>query len=224
LKRISRLTVVAIAALAMTAAVGTSSASAYKTGLCDEPSALGCSGSWLPAGSYLTAGAAWGTGSFTLKNIYLTANCEFAAFSARTTAEFGEPLPATSESTVFGCVTQTGTKCTQTVFNKPAATLESTGGYGKGVVRFGTASEPLTLSLICPLTENATLKCTYKATSSVPMESSLTGGPYFAYKNVINEYQMALASNEGTYPCGSGLKMNLDGWNATDTFTAPKFS
>lgn len=153
--------------------------SARETVLCaswEEP----CEeGGVLPAGSYLVAGG-YETEALHLYGIGEggTLNCGYAAMSFKTKAESGVPRLATEpylhipswECHGLG----TSVACTSTSIAVPSASLEATGADA-GVIRLGSAAEPLTLSFTCEEKGYGVKTCSYKAAETIPLTADEEG-------------------------------------------------
>lgn len=174
MKRISTLAVAAIAALALTAALGSASAAASSTVLCKTNETSKCpSGDIYPAGSWVSSGG--GAGDFSLKFTSGEVSCNFSVFASKTTAESGEPLPAVGQNVVDYCsYTSPKNPCSVSI-PQTSNTLHAI-IFGAGKIDIGTTAAPLTVNFECTVS-GTTFQCTYAASSSpVTMTFGLVEG------------------------------------------------
>jgi hypothetical protein len=110
------LAIAALAALALTAAIGSATASA--TVLCKSPKNPCPTSEVLPAGSYNTYGAAGGINDYnlTLKGGFTTYHCGYVGLAERSTAERADGLPATGSRVLSECGLGSGT-CAMSMSN-----------------------------------------------------------------------------------------------------------
>jgi hypothetical protein len=207
-----------MAALAMTAAVGASSASAEV--LCSKPVFLWCGAeNILPAGSPIGVGT-YGRG-LTIGNNWSKAECygQIVAKSTTKSTANGVPLPATTENLLNNCVTVSpykGVSCQTSSMSRPKASFEVGGSWGAGIIRLGSAAEPLTLSISCT-GEGQTVSCIYKATEAVQLHMQ-TSGENAANKATIAETPMTASSGPGnTWACLSSATLTMNGILAGET-------
>jgi hypothetical protein len=153
--------------MALTAAVGTGSASA--TVLCKK--VVGGSGI-CPTGSVLPAGSGFSFASyegekevFNLTGGGVPIHCNRVAIGGLTTAASGEPLPISGGGIIDQCwqgfKEATANKCGGT-FSSTKDALGATGG-GAGVLTIGSAAEPLVVSLTCENASKESYGCTFKS-------------------------------------------------------------
>jgi hypothetical protein len=211
-KRFINTSVLAMMVLALTAALGAASASAG-TVLCDE-SKVECTSPAIvaPAGTWFeTAQTHESIGSgFTLTggvNNYKDLECGTSFINAKTTKKNANPLPATTATGLNPkyCTTfaSEGKACSTAGMNAPNATLEATATGG--VVRVGSASEPLTVSYSCyNALEMAEFSCTYAAKGAVEMVYNRETG------NVtVSNAPMVRTAQSGPAFCHGETKLNL---------------
>lgn len=174
MKRIITLAIATAAVAAMAIAATSASAATVlcntQVATCSAPAKIAPVGSEIGGGVSTAAPET----SFSLKEgILKTINCGSVSIAAKTTAEFGLPLSAEGDNyiTPANCA-MAGAKieqCTSVTMNNPPETIESTGS-GTGVIRMGTAAQPLTISFNCYTPATGTMvECSYAA-SSVPLE------------------------------------------------------
>jgi hypothetical protein len=167
-KRLTTFGVAALATLALAAVFGPASASAA-TVFCAEPAVTCASEDILPAGSTLKGVVVKETGEskpmmdFSVGNAFSPFSCNYMQMNTINTAESGSPLPAKSDNYLNTSQCFVGkAACTKATINNPPTSVEATGA-GTGIVKLGTASEPLTVSFECG---GGYYNCTWAATSS----------------------------------------------------------
>jgi hypothetical protein len=158
-KRLSLLAIAALAALALTAAIGSASASA--TVLCKQLINPCPSSEVLPAGTMLT----YGTNAANLKNENITFSttwnafqCKYGLFGEQTTAQVGfESLPATGKRYLSECSAFFYPTCTM-------ALSESSDQITPGGLDYFVLSGSTTLTANCSDKEGHSLTCEWKGT------------------------------------------------------------
>jgi hypothetical protein len=92
--------------------------------------------------------------SATIATSLLNLSCKTSTLTGETTAEAGEPLPATSSYSLSECATESGTGCTMTSEGQPYSTTFGLNAFENG----GTVqAKEVSLHLTC----GALLNCTY---------------------------------------------------------------
>lgn len=198
MKKLQLLTTVAVAALAVAVLVGAGTASAA-TVLCQSAESLCSEANTLPAGTNFGGYAETETGgSFTLKTSLAIYKCGVALFGGKTTAQSGNPLPATGEVLIDKC-TGAGDTCTTAGMTTPPVSLTATTG-GNGTMTFGSSASHVSFTMNC----GAPFNCVY-GTSSLPLtyDSSVEG--------TISAKEVTLTKESGSF-CGSTgtLSLNLN--------------
>jgi hypothetical protein len=216
---VTKLALVALAAMALTAAIGSASASAH-TVLCAEHVTTCPANKIEPAGTYFNAGTAPGYGtemvlrpSFILGGI----SCEYGLISTRTTSSGGNPLGATvtGSTSASGCGFTSsggkGKKCNQFSFGSAEGSLEPTGG-GDGVIRMGSEASPLLISFECFNFEEQ-IACTYKLTGA-PLTYNNAAEPQYSAKEATATL-VSQTKGSTSWPCNKTgaftLKLKSDG-------------
>ncbi len=176
MKRITIWATALVAALAMTAVIGVASASAG-TVLCSEVVAECPEGKVSSAGDEIMLGTSPASEGYFRVNMGFaagTVDCETALVGSTSTMRNGNPLPGQSDIFVNSkeCVNKSigySGSCSSTTFSEPKTTFEATGA-GAGIIKLGSASEPLTFSITCySLYYEQVLECSYKANGAIPI-------------------------------------------------------
>lgn len=167
MKRITSLVVALAAVIALVAAFSAASASAG-TVLCDEEVTSCPLNSIQPAGSYVITGDTAGfPGLQVSASGLIEFECSQNTMEAESKATLGSPLAAEFDGTLSGCLRGKKTPCTGSM-NKPATTLEGTATGG--LMKIGTAAEPLALTFECEPESPAPYKCTYKMKDTLTLD------------------------------------------------------
>jgi len=171
MKRITSMVAVLAAAMAL-GAVFSAGASA-DTALCAKAVTDCAPSDMKPQGTYFTAGGTYSS-SFKVNTTYgPVLDCSFNLMTAKSLAENGNPLSAEFQGVLNAskCImanTEEPT-CSSATMNSPPTTIEATGS-GAGIVRIGSATQPLTVSWGCFFPEwGGQISCTYAATGTVTM-------------------------------------------------------
>jgi hypothetical protein len=214
MKRLITLAAATTVVLAMTAAVAAASASAsIETILCGKNDVFCPAASVKPAGTQLVTAVYSGyEGSTNLQVVagsnYVT--CTEAVMTAKTTAEAGNPLLATGENSLVGenCRANFGwlnPQCSSASMNNPPEAIAAI--KGGGVIRMGTAEQPLTLSFNCAAEAYpGPFRCTYRGVE-VPLEIHVVEQGKITAS--IHEAPLTLVNGEG---CSSSAKLNSTGF------------
>jgi hypothetical protein len=168
-KRITTLLATAAAAMALAATLAATASAG--TVLCDQPvNPCNSPAEVGPAGSVLVTAqtnSKPGDGFLLTMNGNKTLRCGSSILSFKTTAKNANPLGATTEGGVNNCehMAAPGKSCGTVSINWPKASIEAT--TSGGVIRVGSASEPLILSFTCDQGFGTQATCTYAAKGSV---------------------------------------------------------
>lgn len=167
MKRISILVMAALAALALTAAVGSASASA-STVLCGKDVRPCAAGDVLSAGTpifYANSGALGGD-ALDVNVGSLNFNCDGISLGGVSTAASGSKLPLEGMGKLFECQIGSGPRCSVNQVDNIPATLEWLGGVA--AIKFGSASEHFTVTFNCTL-KGEEIKCTFSHQQPYPL-------------------------------------------------------
>jgi hypothetical protein len=168
-KRISLLTIAALAALALTAAIGSATASA--TVLCKTNVSPCPSSDVLPAGNYITYGANEELNALTLKSTSTATvyQCGYVGLSERTTAERSVSLPAIGERLLGSCNlgAGSGSSCSVSMSKSEDKLLYAAGG--RAIV-----SGPLTITADCHLGTVCVFSGSFQTSNIDPVENTAT--------------------------------------------------
>ncbi len=214
MKRLVTLAAAATAVFAMTAAVAAASASAStETVLCGKQVLFCPAVSVLPTGTQLVTAVYSGYEGSTNLQVVAGSNwvtCTEAVMTARTTAKSGSPLPATGEDSLVAenCranLARLNPACSSASMNNPPEAIAVI--KGGGVIRMGTAEQPLTLSFNCAA-ENSIgpFRCTYRGVE-VPLEIHVVEAEKLTAS--IHEAPLTLVGGEG---CSSSAKLSSTGF------------
>ncbi len=218
MKRVSILIAAAAAALAMTAAVGAGTASAG-TVLCTKAVTTCAQSDIQPAGTYLMTGNNGESSEyFVLRHEgEKQLECGFNLMMVETTLRNGNPQTGKfhGKLTASRCLVreQPTSTCTSATMNEPGTTVEATKNGG-GVIKVGSASDPLSLTYTCkfPGAESSTT-CVYQATGTVTMTQAEFGESVKVSKAAFKK-----TSGLTTY-CGLESGWTLDVNNVLDNST-----
>jgi hypothetical protein len=170
---VKRIIIVAIAALALTAAFGSGSASA-NTVLCKTASNPCPKSDIQPAGSWFTVAGA----DLSLKGTWDKLTCYNFALGSRTIEESGYPLNAIGESGPVGPCALGSNSCEASMTSTASRIYGDS--YHNGIIVFGSQAEPVSISYECTRKSGILVKCTYTASAGLSLwitkSASLTSG------------------------------------------------
>lgn len=206
MKRISAIGVAVLTALALSAAIGSASASA--TVLCSKAEFPCAAGNVQPVGS----GIAFGGGSEALKlqgEGLTDLRCSGFHFASIPTATSETILPAKGSAYFWNCWLGTNQANSCLVGANKTDNLVAywpSGGAGTGAVFVGRPEQELVIMFICQLNGGGSLECAYRANDSVPFSLSASTGLVWTWK-LAPKFKLTAGHEE----CGPTAKFTVDG-------------
>lgn len=197
MKYLKMLGLAAIAAMAMAAIVGASTASAAV--LCKTaPNKSGvCEGGKYASGTTFEATSSNPVLTVVGSAFVSTVTCKHSVVKLKNTAESGSPgVPGEVTDVTFtnDCTTNGGASCTVSTTSGYSGTLTPTNDQGSGTLHVTGAAETEVVCL-------GFLECKYKLTSSGASLSFTGGNP-----GTVQASEVPLTISEARFGCGTGAK------------------